>query len=176
LQHPAPTSAHEIIATLAKIWPRCFSVFERRRRPLAIGIRNAILASGITGIDEAMLAIALGTYTSNSGYLASLQAGAPRIGLDGTAAGTVTAGEVGFAEQRLARLKKKRPPAPKREPGNLGEISPRSAKREIPRGPSEIKPSPQRVHPRPDAVALRLSLEGLRAAGRARAQRKAAAS
>jgi hypothetical protein len=34
------------IAELEKRWPNCFSVYEPRRRPLALGIHDPILESG----------------------------------------------------------------------------------------------------------------------------------
>jgi ProQ/FINO family len=58
------------IALLAETWPACFSVYERRRRPLKPGIHRDILAAldGATTSQE--LRRALGLYTQTVGTCA----------------------------------------------------------------------------------------------------------
>ena len=60
----------------------------------------AALAGAATAQE---LGFALKIYTSNSGYLRACKEGTPRIGLDGEAAGQVTADEAANAKQRLAQ-------------------------------------------------------------------------
>ncbi len=78
------------IAQLAAAFPKCFAVYERRRRPLKIGIRQDILAR-LPAMDTGELSDALRRYCRNLTYLRILQAGAGRIDLDGKPAGSVTA-------------------------------------------------------------------------------------
>jgi sRNA-binding protein len=37
--------AHDIIVALAELFPQCFSVFQGRRKPLKLGIRDDLLAA-----------------------------------------------------------------------------------------------------------------------------------
>jgi ProP effector len=99
-----------LVAALADFWPRCFSVFEGRRRPLKIGVHHDItkIADGAITPDE--IASALRLYVANSAYLRACQEGAVRIGLDGEPCGVVTAAEAACSAERLktqtARRKK----------------------------------------------------------------------
>jgi ProP effector len=110
----APRKRAEIaaaaIALLAEQFPKCFAVYERRRRPLKVGIYGELLAALDGAITERELHAALGVYTSNLEYLRTLVAGAARIDLNGTPVGTVTREEAEHAKERLlARRHKKRP-------------------------------------------------------------------
>jgi hypothetical protein len=51
------------IEQLAETWPAAFSVYEERRRPLRVGIREDILA--VLEIDPRELGLALGIYCRN---------------------------------------------------------------------------------------------------------------
>jgi ProP effector len=81
------------------------------RKPLKIGIHNDL---ALRGISRAVIQRGLGLYCSNHRYLAALQEGAVRVGLDGEPAGTVTADAAAHArQQQLAeKLKPTKPPPP----------------------------------------------------------------
>lgn len=134
-----------LISLLEERFPNCFAVFERRRRPLKIGIHQDIIAA--TGFAPNELGRALRRYTQADGNLAKLKAGAARIDLDGQPAGLVTAAEAEQATQALAERKAQR------------------AARKQHAAPS---PSPPPPSPPPPAENARLSIEGLRAAARQR--------
>jgi ProP effector len=132
-------TAHAVIALLAERFARTFAVYERRRRPLKLGIHHdiAALLNGAVSDDE--LSIGLGYYTGNVCYLRACVQDAARIDLDGNAAGTVSAEH---ADQAVKRLAARRPRAK-----SVAPTSPTAAKS---KGPP------------------RLGLAELRAAGRAR--------
>ena len=83
--------AHDIIAALSEFFPAAFTVYERRRPPLKVGIREDIAASLAGAITLAELRLALSHYCHALGYLLACKEGAPRIGLNGQVAGVVTA-------------------------------------------------------------------------------------
>jgi sRNA-binding protein len=105
---PRDSAVDAAIALFAETWPATFSVYERRRRPLALGIHHSILAALEGAITPEELRRALRYYTGNPFYLRATVAGAERIGLDGSPAGTVTAEEAAAAAGRLAGYQKKR--------------------------------------------------------------------
>jgi sRNA-binding protein len=63
------------IELLAEQFPKCFAVYERRRRPLKIGIYGELLAALDGAVTKRELHAALGVYTSNPEYLRTLIAG-----------------------------------------------------------------------------------------------------
>jgi ProP effector len=91
------------IATLAKLYPNTF-VAEKwePHRPLKVGIYNDLTAANILRRRE--LHAALAAYTAHRTYLLAMTAGAPRIGLDGLPAGTVTEQDAESAAERLHAL------------------------------------------------------------------------
>jgi ProP effector len=91
-----------VIAELEKRWPLCFSIYEPRRRPLALGVHDRILEAGFPAEG---LANALRRYVSSFAYLRSMTADAIRIDLDGSAAGVVGAEHAAQAVARLADQK-----------------------------------------------------------------------
>ena len=101
IEHREETLA--LITLLAERFPACFAIFERRRRPLKVGINQDIIAAVGLAPDE--LGRALRRYTQADGYLAKLRAGAARIALDGQAAGAVTEDEAKAAAALLAKRK-----------------------------------------------------------------------
>jgi ProP effector len=105
---PRDSVADAAIAMLAETWPVCFSVYERRRRPLRLGIHRDILTALDGAVTSQELSRALRYYTGNTWYLRALVAGAARVGLAGNPAGTVSAEEAAAAALRLAGRKKKR--------------------------------------------------------------------
>lgn len=155
---PARDLAVAAIALLAKTWPACFVVYERRRRPLKLGIHHDILAALDGAITPQELSRALRRYAGNGGYLRSMVAGAARIGLDGSPAGpAVSAEEAASAAMRLASYvaKKRRPP-----PATASAPAPASV------------PAPQA----PISAPRRIGLADLRQAAQLRKAREAAAA
>ena len=130
-------AAVSIIASLTESYPGTFSVWERRRRPLKVGIGDDILAGGTFTRRE--LGAALGLYCGSRGYLRAMRLGRPRIDLAGTPAGTVTpeeakvaADELYDAIKRAAARKKRQATAPAAPPAtseNLPAAAPRPIKR-----------------------------------------------
>src|SRR5262245_15876337 len=92
------------IALLAERYPKCFSVYEGRRRPLKIGIHKDILAAVDGALTPLELGKALGAYCSNPVYLGHTRKGAWRLDLDGNPAGVVTADEEAHAKATLAGI------------------------------------------------------------------------
>jgi ProP effector len=127
-------AADALIALLAERFSRIFSVFERRRKPLKVGIAADLAALGVASVAD--LKRALRRYCRNSGYLAGLREGAERLDLDGLPAGKVTATEATFAamllDARRAKAALKKPPDP---------AKPKPAK---PKPKPPAKPAPSR--------------------------------
>jgi sRNA-binding protein len=96
--------ANAVILRLETLYPRTFFVYEKRRKPLKIGIHLDLIAAGIMEPD---VSLALGAYTRNIGYLCNLRAGAERIDLSGNPVDVVNAkhaaGAVGWAQARMQR-------------------------------------------------------------------------
>jgi sRNA-binding protein len=65
-------------------------VYERRRKPLKVGIHEQIIAELAGVVPEADIRHALRLYVANYAYLRKIRTGKPRFDLDGTLAGTVT--------------------------------------------------------------------------------------
>jgi ProP effector len=106
-KQPVTEDVTKIISLLAERFPKCFVVYQWRRRPLKLGIHKDILA--VLDIAPADLSFALRFYCGNEGYLRNSLKGAWRVDLDGNVTGIVTAEEEATAKQRLAsaRAKKK---------------------------------------------------------------------
>src|SRR5262249_10980879 len=123
---PTPTSARQkrhqaaaaAIRLLAEFYPKCFSIYEERRRPLKLNIHLDIQAALDSAITPAELHRALGTYCSNPIYLGHTRTGAWRLDLNGEPAGVVTADEEAHARETLARIstKQKTEPRPRLRP------------------------------------------------------------
>jgi ProP effector len=90
-------AAQAAITALIEAFPAAFT--STGRRPLKLGIHDDLLARGIAA-DVATKGLA--AYCTSTGYLTATKAGAPRIDLDGNAAGTVTAEEAEHAVAKLA--------------------------------------------------------------------------
>jgi ProP effector len=98
----------QIITTLANRYPNCFSSeVWRPHRPLALGIREAIVADGIE-LNEGELGRVLGFYCRRVMYLRALIAGAPRVDLQGMAAGFVSTEHAEHARKSLEELLERR--------------------------------------------------------------------
>src|SRR5262249_33309804 len=96
------------ITLLAETFPKCFSVYEGRRRPLKLGIHLDIQTALDGAITPAQLGKALGIYCATQVYLAHPRTGAGRLDLDGNPAGTVTADEEAHARATLAGIRAKK--------------------------------------------------------------------
>ena len=97
------TAATETLLILRNKYPNAFKEW----KPLKIGVRDDIIAS-LPGIDPINIGRALKFYTSHFRYLQNCIEGIARVGLDGRAVGTVTAGEAAYC---AAKRQKGKPPA-----------------------------------------------------------------
>jgi len=102
------TTVAAVIALLAETFPKCFSVYQPRRRPLKIGIHKDILAAVDGALTPLELGRGLGAYCSNQAYLEHTRTGAWRLDLDGKPAGVVTADEEAHAKATLAGIRAKK--------------------------------------------------------------------
>jgi ProP effector len=150
-------AAGALIVQLAERWPKCFSVFERRRRPLKLKIHLDILAALDGAVTPAELSLAMALYTHNSWYLrAAMRRGADRVDLEGNPVGTVTERDILNAAQELAHR------AARRE---------RQVQAAIPAVAPSAIPEPAAMAPTTAptvAQPKRLTLSDLREAGRLR--------
>jgi sRNA-binding protein len=117
------------IALLAETFPRCFSVYEGRRRPLKIGIHKDILAAVDGALTLPELSKALGAYCSNHVYLGHTRKGAWRLDLDGKPAGTVTADEEAHAKATLVGIRAKKEARAATAPAAAQPATPQPPKR-----------------------------------------------
>jgi ProP effector len=78
------------ITLLAQTFPACFAVYERRRKPLKIGIHADVVAAMADVVPSTEIAAALRYYTRAIHYQRALVLGGVRVDLDGNAAGVVT--------------------------------------------------------------------------------------
>ncbi len=97
-----------VVRLLAELCPKVIFVYEGRRRPLAIRIRNQLIAKAAITPEE--LKLALQSYCGSDGYLRAMsRPGAQRIDLEGNPVGAVTpeqaAGAAKGLAARLARRK-----------------------------------------------------------------------
>jgi sRNA-binding protein len=153
--------ANQTVAALARLFPAAF-VTDRwaPHKPLKCGIANDLITRGVLLPHECR---ALGWYTRRRQYQAALAAGGPRYDLDGNVAGAVTPEHAEAAKAALAKLdaKQARRAAqlvlkPK-GPAPYHKATPQKSAAQFPRPVDEPPPRPRG-----------LSLDGLRAAARAR--------
>jgi sRNA-binding protein len=95
---PSGRSPIIIIRMLAMRFPDVFSVWERRRQPLKVGIRDDLIEVVGNEINLTELVRALRHYTCSKGYLIGIAQGRPRVDLYGRAVGVVS-----FEQERRAR-------------------------------------------------------------------------
>jgi sRNA-binding protein len=96
------SAAEAVIELLAERFPRCFAIYERRRKPLKLKIHLDILAALDGAITPIELGIALRFYTQNVGYLRAMLCGRWRHDLNGNPVGTVTCEEEKAAKAIIA--------------------------------------------------------------------------
>ena len=121
---------NQAIELLCHKFPACFVQFERRRRPLKVGIVDDIQARLGDRIDRELLGRALRYYTRNTFYRMSQQPGAPRIDLDGNESGTVSEADAASAAKDVAWRTKAAAAAKKQQtvrPPPIDEVSSRGA-------------------------------------------------
>jgi|SRR6478609_944724 sRNA-binding protein len=140
------------VAMLCARFPKAFFLYERRRVPLKIGIRNDVIAVLGDAIDRKLLVRALKHYFVNLGYQLAVRAGRPRYDLDGNIAGEVTELEAESARRSAAGIRALRAPRKRPRPQAIAPETP------APPPPPSSPPEPPR----------RLGLADLRAAALAR--------
>jgi sRNA-binding protein len=96
--------AQATIKLLSEKFPHAFFQFERRRRPLALGIHKEVAAAMPTLTAEQIHA-AMRSYVGNEFYCRACREGAVRINLLGHEAGAVTAAEADNSAARIAGIK-----------------------------------------------------------------------
>ena len=94
-----------VIELLARRFPRSFSVAEKDRRPLKVGVYHELLEALGDSVGEFALSAALGSYCNSIGYLKRCRQGRVRIGLGGEPAGAVSAAEAKFARKARDRTR-----------------------------------------------------------------------
>jgi ProP effector len=111
----AITKANATIDALCERFPRTFFRDVASRKPLKLGI-HLDLAFALNGeINSLDIRAALVLYTSSTRYRHALQAGAPRLDLDGNAAGEVSTKHAEIAKQQLTKRKPTSTPRPARD-------------------------------------------------------------
>lgn len=96
-------AADAALALLCQRWPKCFFMYQRRRRPLKIGIHKDI-PDGL--IKPKILRLAFRLYINNAGYLNGMRLGVARVDLNGEVAGTVDESAAKSAQVRLDGIRK----------------------------------------------------------------------
>lgn len=92
------------IGRLQKHFPLAFPKKPDPKVPLKLGISNDLCARGKElGLSEEQIKEAVSTWCKGSRYWAAMVKDAPRLALDGTPDGTVTAGEASHAIYQLRR-------------------------------------------------------------------------
>jgi ProP effector len=86
---------------LCERFPAAFFLYERKRKPLKIGIHHDVAAMLGDEIDAKRMRRAMRHYFVNAVFLAAMKEGAIRIDLDGKPAGVVTADEAMHAGTAL---------------------------------------------------------------------------
>jgi sRNA-binding protein len=100
-QEPVDTAA--IITRMAELCPKAIFVYEGRRRPLAIGIRDQIIERVAGSLTPEEVKLALRAYTRNpGGYLRAMARGGVRIDIEGNPVGAVTSQQQVSATKAVA--------------------------------------------------------------------------
>jgi ProP effector len=93
----------KLIERLALVYPQTFFADPAQRQPLKIGIHGDILADAAHNLSPTEVRRAIGCYCGSSAYRAAVVEGAIRVGLDGEAAGEVTAAAAAVAKAAMRR-------------------------------------------------------------------------
>jgi sRNA-binding protein len=158
---PAGRDGQELIAVLAELFPAVV-VADRWQphRPLKVGIHQDLIGLGVLQPEECRV---LRRYVSRRMYQVALAAGGPRYGLDGEPAGEVTPDQMAAGKSVVTAIEAKR--AAKA----VAIADERTAARKAAKAPVPPKaPKAARPADRTPPAKPGLSLDGLRAAARAR--------
>jgi ProP effector len=105
---PTWVPVSELLAAWSDRWPRCFA---RERwephQPLMLGIHR-VIAVEMPELAPANIARAMRCYCERLQYLRACIEGAPRVGLDGEPAGTVTPAEANNSAAMLTDVLRRR--------------------------------------------------------------------
>jgi sRNA-binding protein len=137
-----------LLDLLTETCAAAFSVYEKNRRPLKVGIHEEILAALDGAVTRTELARALRAYVSNPVYRSRLVPGAVRVGLDGASAGTVTAEQAKPSPQQQERRHAASPETNKHRSASLLDRRARgdtAAPRGRPAAALDKRPDPPRV-------------------------------
>jgi ProP effector len=145
----------EKLAKLAALYPKTFFVREQGRRPLKLGIHHDLNSDTTHGLSSNEVRQVIGWYCSSPAYRAAVVEGAIRVGLDGEAAGEVTAAAAAVAKAAMRREVK----------------AERKAVAAVVVPETSTQAEPTNAKPLKNSNAVRLSLAGLRAAAKARQAR-----
>jgi sRNA-binding protein len=159
---PAGRDGQELIAVLAELFPAVV-VADRWKphRPLKLGIHRDLVDRGVLLPDECRAV--LRRYCSRLMYHRAVAAGGPRFDLDGHAAGEVAPDEADRAKAAVAAIEAKRAASAKAVAAER-EAAVKAAKAPVPpKAPKAARPADRTPPAKPG-----LSLDGLRAAARAR--------
>jgi ProP effector len=171
------------IALLCERFPKCFVMFERRRVPLKVGIRDDIIAILGDQIDRQLLNAAMQYYCNNFHYRRSQKPGALRFDLDGNPCGEVSEEHAAgaakdIAARKIAQAKKKQEAfRPKPDANTRITIEPETAASRttldpepeaLPRITIEPEPDPETAASPPTPPKQRDGLARLRAAAQRR--------
>src|SRR5262245_52767183 len=90
------------IFLLAERYPKTFFIYEKKRKPLRIGIITDLIADLNGLLPEEEIRHAIRCYVNNNGYWRSCcKAGKPRFSLDGSESGVVSEDEAKYSYKRL---------------------------------------------------------------------------
>ena len=124
----------EVLKQLCEKFPKAFFLYEARRVPLKVGIRQNIEAALGDAVEPKLLYFALKHYFVNVPYLKSQRAGVERVDLDGMPAGVVSEQDELHAKKAIAGLLKvKKKPKPKPKPAPVPKRDGLSALKEAAR-------------------------------------------
>jgi sRNA-binding protein len=96
--------AKGIIEMLARRFPQAFSVVEKDRKPLKLGIFSDLVAALDGSVEKEELSAALRAYVRHPGYLRKCRPGVNRVDLSSNVAGMVSRREAKFARVERDRV------------------------------------------------------------------------
>jgi ProP effector len=156
----APVDGQTLIAVLAELFPALFFAEQwKPHRPLKRGVHNDLIEHGELLARECRV---LRWYLSRRMYQVALAAGGPRYDLDGQPAGEVTPDEADHAKAAVSAIEAKQN---RKATAARADVD----KRKAIKTPAPAK-APQAARPADKTPPAKsgLSLDGLRAAARAR--------
>jgi ProP effector len=139
-------AARQHIAALAELCPACFAADKwETHRPLKVGIKADIVATGLLTSSECRRA--LGLYVGRLQYQKAVAAGGMRVDLDGNAAGKVEPDQVEHAAAAVAQIEAQ--VLAQAEAARLQKAERKSAakqaKQAMPKAPPPDSPAPRRL-------------------------------